>query len=94
MSKLEEDEVLFAYIAVSSYAVSLVLMQDKNGVQRLVYNVSKSLPEAEVCYLLLEGGILVVVHATRKLPRYFQTHTILVLTQLPFRSLLQKVDYT
>ena len=32
MSKPEEDEVLFAYIAVASYAVSLVLVQDENGV--------------------------------------------------------------
>ena len=42
------DEVLFAYIAVASYAVSLVLIQVDSGVQRLVYYVSKSLHEAEV----------------------------------------------
>jgi len=35
-----------------------------------------------------------VVHATRKLPHYFQSHTVVVLTQLPFRSLLRSVDYT
>ena len=34
MSKLEEDEVLFAYIAVASHAVSLVLVRDENGMQR------------------------------------------------------------
>ena len=42
------DEVLFAYIAVASYAVSLMLIQVDSGVQRLVYYVSKSLHEAEV----------------------------------------------
>ena len=42
MSKLEEDEVLFAYIAVASHMVSLVLVQDENGMQRSVYLVSKS----------------------------------------------------
>ena len=31
MSKLEEDEVLFAYIVVASHAVSLVLVRDENG---------------------------------------------------------------
>ena len=37
---------------------------------------------------------MVVVHATRKLSHYFQAHSIMVLTQLPLRSLLRKVDYT
>ena len=37
---------------------------------------------------------LAVVHATRKLPHYFQAHTVVVLTQLPFKSILQSVDYT
>ena len=50
--------------------------------------------EAEICYLPLEKAILVVVHATRKLPHYFQAHIIVVLTQLPLQSLLWKVDYT
>ena len=74
------DEVLFAYIVVASYAVSLVLIRIDNGVQRPVYYVSKSLHEAEVRYLSLEKTILAIVHATRKLPHYFQSHTIVVLT--------------
>ena len=81
------NEVLFAYIAVISYAVSW-------GVQRPVYYVSKSLHEAEVCYLPLEKAILAVVHATRKLPHYFQSHIVVVLTQLSLRSLLRSADYT
>ena len=71
MSRPKVDEVLFAYITVASHAVSLVLIRDDSGVQKPVYYVSKSLHEAEVCYLPLERAILVVVHATRKLPHYF-----------------------
>ena len=55
--------------------------------------MSKSLHEAEVRYLPLEKSILVVVHATRKLSHYFQSHTVVVLTQLPLRSLLRSADY-
>jgi len=55
--------------------------------------MSKSLYEAEVCYLPLEKAILAVVHDKRKLPYYFQLHTIVVLTQLPLRSLLRSTDY-
>ena len=56
--------------------------------------MSKSLHEAEVRYLPLEKAILAIVHATQKFPHYFQTHLVVVLTQLPLRLLLQKVDYT
>ena len=94
MSSPEPDEVLFAYIAVAPYAVSLVLIRVNNGVQRLVYYVSKSLHEAAVRYLPLEKGILAVVLGTRKLPHYFQTHTIVILTQLPLKTILQSADYT
>ena len=51
MSRLEMDEVLFAYIAVASHAVSLVLVRVDGDVQRSIYYVSKSLHEAEVHYL-------------------------------------------
>ena len=80
MSKPEEEEVLFAYIVVASYAVSLVMIRVDSEVQKLVYYMSKSLHEAEVCYLPLEKAILAMVHATRKLPHYFQVHSIVVLT--------------
>ena len=55
--------------------------------------MSKSLHETKVRYLLLEKAILAVVHVTRKLPHYFQAHTIVVLTQFPLQSLLQKANY-
>jgi len=41
MSRPELDEVLFAYIAVASHIVSLVLVRADGGVQRPVYYVSK-----------------------------------------------------
>ena len=56
--------------------------------------MSKLLNEAEVRYLPLEKAILAVVHATRKLPHYFQAHTMVVLTQLPLKSIVRSADYT
>ena len=94
MSSPELDEVLFAYIAVVPCAVSLVLIRVDNGVQRLVYYVSKSLHEAEVRYLPLEKAILAVVLGTRKLPHYFQAHTVVVLIQLPLKTILRSANYT
>ena len=94
MSSSEPDEVLFAYIAVAPYAVSLVLIRVDYGVQRPVYYVSKSLYEAEVRYLSLEKAILAVVLGTRKLPHYFQAHIVVILTQLPLKTILRSADYT
>ena len=82
------DEVLFAYIIVAPHAVSLVLIRVDSGIQRPIYYVSKSLHEAKIRYLPLEKAILAVVHGTRKLPHYFQMHTVVVLTQLPLRDIL------
>ena len=89
----ELDEVLFAYIAVAPYAVSLVLIRVDNGIQRPVYYVSKSFHEAEVRYLSLEKAILAVVLGTRKLPHYFQAHIVVVLTQLSLKTILRSADY-
>ena len=94
MSSPEPDEVFFAYIAVAPYAVNLVLIRVDCGVQRPVYYVSKSLYEAEVRYLPLEKAILAVVLGTRRLPHYFQAHTVVILTQLPLKTILQNADYT
>ena len=94
MSSPEPDEVLFAYIVVAPCAVSLVLIRVDNGVQRPVYYVSKSLHEAEVRSLPLEKATLAVVFGTRKLPHYFQAHTMVVLTQLPLKTILRSANYT
>ena len=64
MSRLEVDEVFFAYIVMASHAMSLVP----------VYYVSKSLHVVEVRYLPLEKAILAVVHVTCKLPYYFHSY--------------------
>ena len=64
MSSPEADEILFAYIAVASHAVSLVLIRVDSGKQRPIYYMSKFLHEAEIRYLPLEKAILAVMHGT------------------------------
>ena len=41
----------------------------------------------------MEKAILAVVLGTRKLPHYFQAHTVVVLSQLLLKTLLRSVDY-
>ena len=49
--------------------------------QQPVYYISKTMVDAETKYLPLEKLVLALVHATKKLPHYFQAHTICVLTE-------------
>ena len=70
------------YLSVSNHAVSAVLLRDR-GVQHLVYYINKTLGNVETRYLPLEKLVLALVHATRKLPHYFQAHTVYVLTGYP-----------
>ena len=35
-----------------------------------------------------------MVHASWKLPHYFQAHTVVIVTQLPLKSVLRTADYT
>ena len=88
ISNPEVDEVLFTYLVIASYAISFVLIPVDSGIQRPVYYMSKSLHEVEVHYLPLEKAILAVVHATKKLPHYFQAHTMVVLTRFLLNSIL------
>ena len=68
LSRPKKEEVLYAYLAVTDYVVSLVLVRNKSEVQRPVYYVSKFLHEAETCYLPLEKMVLAIIHTMRKLP--------------------------
>ena len=88
LSRPKKEEVLYAYLSVTNYVVSLVLVRNENGVQRTVYYVSKSLQEAKTRYLPLEKVVLAIMHTTRKLPYFFQAHTVMVLTQFPLQALL------
>ena len=88
LSKLEKEEVFFAYIMVTCHAMSLVLVKMEAKVQKPIYYVSKSLQEVKTRYLPLKKAILGIVHAMRKLPYYFQAHTVVVLTQLHLQLLL------
>ena len=94
MSSPEPDDIIFAYIAVAPYDVSLVLIWVDCDVQRPVYYLSKSLHETKVRYLPLEKAILAVVLGTCKLPHYFQAHTVVILTQLSLKTILRSADYT
>ena len=84
---------LYMYLPMSEHAMSAVLLRDQ-GVQQPIYYISKTLVDVETRYLSLAKLVLALVHATRKLPHYFQAHTVYVLTEYPLQSLLKRSDFT
>ena len=82
LTALEPGDDLFMYLSVSEHVVSAMLLRDQ-GLQQPVYYISKTLVDAETRYLPLEKLVLALVHAMRKLPHYFQAHTVYVLTKYP-----------
>jgi len=61
LAKPEQGEVLYLYIAVSSSAVSGVLIREDRGEQHPIFYVSKTLDGAELRYPTLEKLAYAVV---------------------------------
>ncbi len=80
------------YFAVTDRAISSVLVQEQDQVQRPIYFVSKVLQGPEVRYQAMEKVALAVVFSARRLRHYFQSFTVIVMTNLPIRKVLKKPD--
>ncbi|GJT87703.1 reverse transcriptase domain-containing protein [Tanacetum coccineum] len=87
-----KGETLIMYLAVSEESISAVLMVERGKRQVPVYFVSRTLQGAELEYPELEKLILALVHAARKLRRYFQAHPIQVLSDKPIKQILARLE--
>ncbi|KAL5578611.1 hypothetical protein UlMin_011053 [Ulmus minor] len=92
LSAPAEEEDLYLYLAVSDVAVSGVLIREDGGKQKPVFYTSKMLLDAETCYSKMEKMVLALVTAKKKLRHYFESHTIVVMTNCPIGQILSKPD--
>jgi len=83
---------LCLFFVVTKKAISSVLLQEQDQVQKSIYFVSKVLQGPEVRYQDIEKAALVVLFSARRLRHYFQSFTVIVITDLPIRKVLQKPD--
>ncbi|KAK3031544.1 hypothetical protein RJ639_035457 [Escallonia herrerae] len=88
LSKPFPGEDLFLYLSVTEVAVSVVLVKEGNGVQKPIYYVSKVLQDVETRYPKIDRIALALVTSARRLRPYFQSHSIIVLTDQPLRKVL------
>ena len=94
LAKPDKGDTLYLYIAVSNTAVSSVLVKEDRGEQRPVFYISKCMTEAETRYSTLEKMALAVITSARKLRPYFQSHSIVILTNLPLRTIMQNANHS
>ncbi|GJZ60609.1 reverse transcriptase domain-containing protein [Tanacetum coccineum] len=88
----KEKEELIIYLAAAKEAISAVLMTERGGKQLPVYFVSRALRGPEINYTPMEKLVLALLSASRRLKRYFQAHTIVVITDQPIKQLLSKSE--
>ncbi|GJW39358.1 reverse transcriptase domain-containing protein [Tanacetum coccineum] len=87
-----ENEELIIYLAAAKEAISAVLMTDRGGKQIPVYFVSRTLRGPEVNYTPMEKLVLALLSASKRLKRYFQAHTVVVITNQPIKQLLSSSE--
>ncbi|GJT25055.1 reverse transcriptase domain-containing protein [Tanacetum coccineum] len=89
---LEEQEELIVYLAASKEAVSAVLMTEREARQMPIYFVSRALRGPEINYTAMEKLVLALIHASKRLRRYFQAHPITVITDQPIKNILSNPE--
>ncbi|GJW41850.1 reverse transcriptase domain-containing protein [Tanacetum coccineum] len=88
----EKQEELIVYLAASKEVVSAVLMTEREARQMPIYFVSRALRGPEVNYTAMEKLVLALVHASKRLRRYFQAHPIIVITDQPIKNILSNPE--
>ncbi|KAK2996418.1 hypothetical protein RJ639_026444 [Escallonia herrerae] len=92
LSKPFPGEDLLIYLSVTEVAVSTVLIREEDGVQKPIYYVSKVLQDMETRYPKIDKIALALIISARRLRPYFQSHTIIVLTDQPLRKVLMSPE--
>ncbi|XP_022007735.1 uncharacterized protein LOC110907003 [Helianthus annuus] len=87
-----KGEPLVMYLSASDKAVGAVLLVDRQGVQTPVCYVSRTLNNPETRYAIMEKLVLALIHASRRLRRYFANHVTHVLTNYNISNILARPE--
>ncbi|GKA57270.1 reverse transcriptase domain-containing protein [Tanacetum coccineum] len=85
-----EKEELIVYLAASKETVTAVLMTEREAKQMPIYFVSKALRGPKLNYTSMEKSVLTLVHASKRLKRYFQAYPIIVIMDQPIQQILSR----
>ncbi|GKB74809.1 reverse transcriptase domain-containing protein [Tanacetum coccineum] len=82
------------YLLAANEAVGVVLLVERHGRQAPIHYVSSTQQGAEINYPSTEKLVLALVHAARRLRRYFQVLTIKVIVDKPISQILNNQEAT
>jgi len=71
------------YFSITNWAISSVIFQDYEKIQKSIYFVSKVLQGPETRYQAIKKAALAVVFTTRRLRHYFQSFIVIIMIDLP-----------
>ena len=92
MSPSKEGENLHLYLAVSTIAVSAILIREEAKKQLPAYYVSQAFQGIESSFPRIEKIAFALIVASRKLRQYFQANPILVMTDQPIKKSMNKPE--
>ncbi|GJU11861.1 reverse transcriptase domain-containing protein [Tanacetum coccineum] len=87
-----EKEELIVYLAAAKETVSAVLMIEREAKQMPVYFVNRALRGPKINYTSMEKLVMALVHASKRLNRYFQAHPIIVIMDQPIQQVLSRLE--
>lgn len=92
LSRLNQGDTLFLYLVNNDRALNIVLLLKEDENQCPVYYINKALRGVEERYPPIEKASFAFLVTARKLRPYFQAHTVVVLTSLPLKKMLQNIE--
>nr|GEZ85229.1 hypothetical protein [Tanacetum cinerariifolium] len=90
----KKEKEIMVYQSAANKIVSAVLLVERDGRKTPIHYVIRTLQGAEINYPPMEKLALELVHAARRLRRYFQGHTIKVITDKLISQILSNREAT
>ncbi|KAK3022920.1 hypothetical protein RJ639_046464 [Escallonia herrerae] len=91
-TKMQRGELVENLVSIEVYPgdedKTVRIVREGDGVQKPIYYVSKVLQDVETRYPKINMIALALIISARRLRPYFQSHTIIVLTDQPLRKVL------
>nr|GEZ31053.1 reverse transcriptase domain-containing protein [Tanacetum cinerariifolium] len=82
------QEELIMYLSATYGAISAVLMTERGAAQTLIYFIRRALQGPKLNYSPMEKLVLSLIFAAKRLRRYFQAHSIVVITDQPIKQVM------
>ena len=85
----EPGQPLLMYIAVTENSLGALIAQEKDGVERPVYYLSRLVRSTECNYSLVENQCMALVYVAQRLRHYMLAHKVCLMSKRnPFRYMM------